>query len=115
LALLESAKPYDRANASVRLLRAEILLRGGRLNDAASEFETVASLPFSEPIGFRWTSYTVNLFAPLAEVGLARSRRLAGEISDSRRAYQAFLAAWKDADPDIPILREAKVHYAKLQ
>jgi hypothetical protein len=57
----------------------------------------------------------VNLFGPLADVGLARSRRLAGDISGSRRAYQEFFAAWRDADLDIPILQRAKVEYAMLK
>ena len=43
-----------------------------------------------------------------------RLRRV-GDKSKSREAYQDFFALWKDADPDIPILREAKAEYAKLQ
>jgi hypothetical protein len=38
-----------------------------------------------------------------------------GETAQSRQAYQDFLTLWKDADPDIPIPKEAKVEYAKLQ
>jgi serine/threonine protein kinase/Tfp pilus assembly protein PilF len=51
----------------------------------------------------------------LAHLGLARARVLEGNISAARSAYQDFFALWKDADPDIPILKEAKVEYAKLQ
>jgi hypothetical protein len=40
---------------------------------------------------------------------------LQGDIAKSRSAYQDFLTLWKDADPDIPILKEAKIEYAKLQ
>jgi len=39
---------------------------------------------------------------------------MAGDMENSRRAYQDFLAFWKDADPGIPILKEAKAEYAKL-
>jgi eukaryotic-like serine/threonine-protein kinase len=52
---------------------------------------------------------------PLAHVGLARSYAHAGNIPKARKAYQDFLELWKDADPDIPILKESKVEYAKLQ
>ena len=51
----------------------------------------------------------------LAHLGLGRAWALAGDTAKARRAYQDFLALWKDADPDIPILREAQQEYAKLQ
>ena len=51
----------------------------------------------------------------LAHLGLARAYALRGDTEKARTAYQDFLALWKDADPDIPILKEAKVEYAKLQ
>jgi hypothetical protein len=40
---------------------------------------------------------------------------MAGNTAKAKSAYQDFLALWKDADPDIPILKEAKAEYAKLQ
>jgi hypothetical protein len=40
---------------------------------------------------------------------------LAGDKTKARSAYQDFLTSWKDADPDIPILKQAKTEYAKLQ
>jgi eukaryotic-like serine/threonine-protein kinase len=40
---------------------------------------------------------------------------LSGDSSGARKAFQDFFALWKDADPDIPILKEAKAEYAKLQ
>ena len=46
---------------------------------------------------------------------LARAYELAGESVKSRTAYQNLFALWKDADPDVPILKEAKAEYAKLQ
>ena len=51
----------------------------------------------------------------LAHLGLARGYALAGDTAESRTAYQDFFALWKGADPDIPILKEAKAEYAKLQ
>ena len=40
---------------------------------------------------------------------------MAGDPSGARTAYQDFFALWKDADPDVPVLKEAKAEYAKLQ
>jgi hypothetical protein len=51
----------------------------------------------------------------LARLGLARAYAISGDGARSRAAYQDFFALWKDADPDIPILKEAKAEYANLQ
>jgi hypothetical protein len=51
----------------------------------------------------------------LAYVGLVRAYAQARNIESSRTAYEAFLSLWKDADPDIPIVKEAKAEYAKLR
>jgi len=50
----------------------------------------------------------------LAHLGLARAYALQGDTAKATTAYQDFLALWKDADPDIPILKQAKVEYEKL-
>jgi Flp pilus assembly protein TadD len=51
----------------------------------------------------------------VAQLGLARAYALSGDSAKSRTAYQDFLATWKDADPDLPILKQAKSEYSKLQ
>ena len=51
----------------------------------------------------------------LARLGLARAYAMQGNTAKAKAAYQDFLTLWKDADPDIPILKEAKAEYAKLQ
>jgi hypothetical protein len=51
----------------------------------------------------------------LAHLQLGRAYALQGDSGKARAAYQDFLTLWKDADPDIPILKEAKTEYAKLQ
>jgi tetratricopeptide (TPR) repeat protein len=51
----------------------------------------------------------------LARLGLARAYAMQGDTAKARAAYQDFLTLWKDADPDIPILKEAKAEYAKLK
>ena len=72
---------------------------------AVAEFQKIIDHP-----GIAANSVT----APLAHLGLARSSALTGETAKSRTAYQDFLALWKDADPDIPVLQQAKSEYAKL-
>jgi eukaryotic-like serine/threonine-protein kinase len=51
----------------------------------------------------------------LAHLQLGRAYAMAGDIAKAKIAYQDFLTLWKDADPDIPILKQAKAEYAKLQ
>jgi eukaryotic-like serine/threonine-protein kinase len=51
----------------------------------------------------------------LAQLQIGRAYALSGDKVKAKAAYQDFLTLWKDADPDIPILKQAKVEYAKLQ
>jgi hypothetical protein len=51
----------------------------------------------------------------LAHLGLGRAYALSGDTTKAKSAYQDFLTIWKDADPDIPMLKQAKAEYAKLQ
>ena len=83
---------------------AYLLLRNG--SAAAAEFEK-----FLDHRGV-----VLNCpFAALARLGLGRAYALQGDTTKAKSAYQDFLALWKDADPDIPILKQAKAEYAKLQ
>ena len=73
---------------------------------AAAEFQKIIDhygMIQNEPIG------------SLARLGLGRAYAIAGESEKARTAYQDFFALWKDADPDVPILKQAKAEYAKLQ
>ncbi|HEV2423358.1 MAG TPA: hypothetical protein VGZ29_00875, partial [Terriglobia bacterium] len=73
--------------------------------EAAAEFQKILDHPgivVSDPIG------------ALSRLQLARALALAGDKNGARTAYQDFLGSWKDADPEIPILRQAKAEYAKL-
>ena len=54
-------------------------------------------------------------FGALAHLGLARAYAISRDTAKAKAAYQDFFALWKGADPDIPILKEAKAEYAKLQ
>jgi tetratricopeptide (TPR) repeat protein len=51
---------------------------------------------------------------PLAHLYLGRAAKLEGDLAKSRKAYQDFFVLWKDADSDVPILKEARTEYAKL-
>jgi hypothetical protein len=51
----------------------------------------------------------------LAHLGLGRARALAGDTTGARTAYQDFFAMWKDADAEIPVLKQAKAEYQGLQ
>jgi eukaryotic-like serine/threonine-protein kinase len=73
---------------------------------ATSEFQKIIDHPgliVNEPIG------------ALAHLGLGRAYALAEDTNKARTAYQHFFALWKDADPDIPVLKAARAEYAKLQ
>jgi hypothetical protein len=75
-------------------------------SEAASEFQKILDhrgIVGNEPIG------------ALAHLGLARAYALQADTAKARAAYQDFLTLWKDADPDIPVLKQAKAEYAKLQ
>ncbi|MHB8655151.1 MAG: protein kinase domain-containing protein [Terriglobia bacterium] len=104
--LLEPARPYDRADQSVLFIRGQAYLKANRSSDAEREFQTIISMK---------NLFPASPFISLAQLGMARAYALAGDKDKSRTAYQNFLALWKDADPDIPILQQAKDEYAKLK
>jgi tetratricopeptide (TPR) repeat protein len=75
---------------------------------------TAAAAEFQKFIDHR--GLVVNFpWGALARLGLARAYALQGDTAKARAAYQDFLTLWKDADPDIPILQQAKAEYAKLK
>jgi eukaryotic-like serine/threonine-protein kinase len=74
--------------------------------EAAAEFQKFLAHP---------TMVANNPLFILAHLGLARAYTLQGNPERSRSAYQEFFGLWKDADSDIPILRDARLEYAKLQ
>jgi hypothetical protein len=82
---------------------AYLRLRQGK--EAAEQFQNILNHR-----GVCWTLPTCSL----AHLQLGRARSLSGDNAGARTAYQDFFALWKDADPDVPILKEAKAEYAKL-
>jgi hypothetical protein len=97
-------------------IRGQAYLAAGQGNAAVAEFQEIL-----DHNGIVWNCWT----GALAHLGVARanavqSRASQGADADAARvraltAYKDFLALWKDADPDIPILKEAKAEYATLQ
>jgi eukaryotic-like serine/threonine-protein kinase len=97
-------------------VRGETYLAAGQGNAAAAEFQNIL-----DHNGIVWNCWT----GALAHLGVARANALESRTSqradsDAARvralaAYKDFLTLWKDADPDIPVLKEAKAEYAKLQ
>jgi predicted Zn-dependent protease len=97
-------------------VRGEAYLAAGHGKEAADEFQKII-----DHSGIVWNCWT----GALAHLGVARANALqaknsSGADADAARvralaAYKDFLTLWKDADPDIPILKEAKAEYAKLQ
>jgi tetratricopeptide (TPR) repeat protein len=107
--LLQPALPYEfgaEFSTEPIYIRGEAYLAAGNGASAATEFQKIIDRP-----GF----VTNHATGALARLGVARAYRLEGDSAKARAAYQDFLALWKDADPDIPILQQAKVEYAKLQ
>ena len=80
----------------------------------ASHNGPAAAVEFQKLLDHRGVVLNFPLGA-LARLGLARSYALSGDTAKARTVYQDFFALWKDADPDLPILKEAKAEYAKLQ
>jgi eukaryotic-like serine/threonine-protein kinase len=112
--LLASASPYERAHPEAVYLRglAYLSLREGA--EAAVEFEKILDHKGAN-WGSDWQHPYWGQFYSLSYLGLARASALVGDTAKSRKAFQDFLALWKDADPNVPILKRAKAEYAKLQ
>jgi serine/threonine protein kinase/tetratricopeptide (TPR) repeat protein len=110
--LLESARPYELGAGfnscaySANYIRAQAYLKLHDGQKAAAEYQRI--------LDHRGVAPTNPLYA-LARVGLARAYALEGDAAKARTAYQDFFAAWKDADADVPILKQAKAEYVKLQ
>jgi eukaryotic-like serine/threonine-protein kinase len=112
---LRSAAPYELGQAAIGAfspslypiyVRGEAYLAAHQGSEAAAEFQKILDHPgvvLNETID------------ALAHLQLGRAYALSGDTAKSRTAYQDFFALWKDADPDIPVLKQAKAEYARLQ
>jgi eukaryotic-like serine/threonine-protein kinase len=115
--LLQKATPYELGTPRTALhanfgalypvyMRGEAYLAEHRGPEAAAEFQKILDhrgIVVSDPIG------------ALARLQLGRALALSGDVARAKAAYDDFLALWKHADPGLPILKQARAEYAKLQ
>jgi len=107
--LLKASIPYELGefpSLAPVYIRGQAYLQARRSKEAAEEFQKLLDHPGIAVLSVRH---------PLARLGLARAYALMGDWVHSRQAYEDFLALWRDADPDIPILEDAKREYAQLK
>ena len=106
--LLASASPYERSYLDAVYLRGLAYLRLKQGANAAVEFRRIV-----DHKGANWATawrYPYwGQFYSLSYLGLARGLALGGEPAKAKKAFQDFFGLWKDADPDIPILRQVKL------
>jgi eukaryotic-like serine/threonine-protein kinase len=113
---LRAAAPYELGESSTSVygwtalypvfVRGEAYLAAHQGSEAAAEFQKILD----------HRGVAVNeLIGALAHLQLGRAHASQGDTAKAKAVYQDFLTLWKDADPDIPILRQAKAEYAKLQ
>jgi tetratricopeptide (TPR) repeat protein len=107
--ILQVASPLELGTAGPLYpvhLRAEAFLSQHQGAAAAAEFQKILDHP----------SVVLNgIVGALAHLGLGRAYAIQGDTAKAHAAYQDFFALWKDADPDLPILKQAKAEYGKLQ
>jgi tetratricopeptide (TPR) repeat protein len=110
--ILQAAVPYELGvhipplpHLYAVYLRGQAYLAARQSREAAAEFQKI--------LDHRSIAGDSPLYS-LAHLGLARAYSNANEKEKSRKAYEDFFALWKDADPDIPILKQAKAEYTNL-
>ncbi len=112
--LLATASPYERSYIEASYMRGLAYLRLHRGAEATAEFRKIVDHKGAS-WGATWVHPNWGLYYSPSQLGLARAYSLAGDTANARRAFQGFFELWKDADPDIPMLQEAKAEYTKLR
>jgi eukaryotic-like serine/threonine-protein kinase len=102
--LLESARPYERGYPMANYLRGLAYLKLKKGAEAAAEFQKIL-----DRRGANW-----GPLYPLSYVGLGRAAALAADPARARWSYERFFAFWNEADPDVPILIQARKEYVSL-
>lgn len=113
VAQLQAAAPYELGVAGMFInylypvyIRGQAFLTAGNGIEAAAEFQKVLD----------HSGIVVNfVIGALSQLQIGRSYAMSGDDAKAKAAYQKFFALWKDADPDISVLQEARVDYAKLR
>jgi eukaryotic-like serine/threonine-protein kinase len=104
--LLRPAQSFDKGRSGILYLRGQAFLLNHQPQEAEAEFQAAMKL---KNVGWEDQSPW------LAQLYLARAYAMQGDTAKARATYQDFLALWKDADPDVPMLKQAKDEYAKLK
>ena len=103
---LRPGLPYDMRSFTLPAMRGRAYLAARQPSLAAIEFHKIIDHPTIEPLSHE---------LPLAHLGLARADALLGDLAGSRAEYERVFALWKDADPDLPVLKDAHLEYARLR
>ena len=103
---MKPALAYDKGTTISLYIRGLAYLKAGDGTAAAGEFQKVLALYDYAP---------TDLLMPFARLGLARAYVKQGDMAKAKTTYQDLLGLWKDADPGLPVVNEAKAEYAKLQ
>jgi tetratricopeptide (TPR) repeat protein len=112
IAALAPAAPYELAAAFPSPPLFSVYVRGlaylaaNQPRSAVVEFQKILAHPGMA---------VSTIIDPLTRLQLARAYAMSGDATKAKAAYQDFLTLWKEADPDIPILKQAKAEYAKVQ
>jgi tetratricopeptide (TPR) repeat protein len=102
---LDPARKYHMRDYGVPYLRARAEVEAGMLDQAVEDYRLILANPGLDPI---WPGHTLVHFR------LAHALALAKKPAEARAEYQAFLKIWKDADPQVPLLLQAKEELSKL-
>jgi DNA-binding winged helix-turn-helix (wHTH) protein/tetratricopeptide (TPR) repeat protein len=102
--ILQQTVPYQLRDFDSIYLRANAEMAASNPAAAEAAFRLILAHP----------GVSIDPQYPLAHLGLARALRAEGRLPEAKSEYQAFLSAWKDADPDLPVLAAARSEYARL-
>jgi DNA-binding winged helix-turn-helix (wHTH) protein/tetratricopeptide (TPR) repeat protein len=112
--LLASTSPYERAYPDAIYVRGLAYLRMHRGAEAAAEFQKIVDHKGAN-WGATWVHPNWGQRYALSYLGMARGYALAGDTARAKKAFQDFFKLWENADPDIPVLKQAQAEYAKLK
>jgi len=109
--LLEVTAPYELGSVSFSAM-SPIYVRG--LANLKAGQGDLAATQFKKMLGHRGLAQNA-LVEALAQLQLARAQAMSGDKAAARKSYQDFLSMWKQADPDLPLLKQAQAEYQKLK
>jgi DNA-binding winged helix-turn-helix (wHTH) protein/tetratricopeptide (TPR) repeat protein len=106
IAAMQPSAPFELTDPSVNAMKGRAYLAAHQPDPAIREFRTIIDRPYTSGI-------SPNV--PLAHLGLARALQQQSNPAAARQEYETFFHLWKDADPDLPLLKQAHIEYARLK